>query len=303
MEITWVGSGKGLNNIDGVMSHYSVAAMRKLGYDVIWTTQREFRHEPKTKVTVFQDIHFLDFGKLLAEKRKYNLIYIVWAYADSVDKVIQTGELWDHVFESAESCADRVRSHGIESSWLPFAAPDGFVPWPQATEPKWDVIYIGSAYGKKEARFQELLAPTIANANFFLAGYGREYGPLDHYRHPHFYARANVCVHVTVPEEAHEYKSPGLRVMETMACKKLLITDHWRGVEDVFDVGRELVVADNADDFLSMVRYYIAHPAEREKIATAGFENVNANHRYINRMRKISDVIVTKNTKQKGRFR
>lgn len=302
MEITWVGSGKGLDNIEGVMSHYSVRAMHKLGYDVIWTTQREFDHRPCTRVTVFQDLHFLDFNKLRDEKRKHGLIYILWAYADSIDKVIAYGDLWNHVFESAESCAQRLRDNGIEASWLPFAAPDGFIPYPQKVTPEWDVIYIGSNYGKKEERFQRLLAKTIASTNFFLAGYGRKYGPIDHYRHPYFYARAKVCVHVTVPEEAKEYKSPGLRILETMACGKMMITDHWLGVEEVFDVGREIIVADSADDFLEKVEYYVTHDNEREAIARAGFAKVDQAHRYIHRMQEIDRVIKMKNYEQIGRW-
>jgi spore maturation protein CgeB len=45
--------------------------------------------------------------------------------------------------------------------------------------------------------------------------------------------------------------SPSVRLFEAGACGTPIVSDRWPGIEDVFTPGREIVLADSADDVLA----------------------------------------------------
>jgi spore maturation protein CgeB len=69
------------------------------------------------------------------------------------------------------------------------------------------------------------------------------------------------------------------------------ISDGGQYLEQFFDVGEEIVSYRNADDLIDKVRYYLAHKAERERIALNGFRRVNKNYKIADLLIKAGDLI------------
>ena len=83
-----------------------------------------------------------------------------------------------------------------------------------------------------------------------------------------------------------------MRVFEGAACGALVLTDSTaNGLGELFDLGREIVTFADDADLLDQVRYYLAHPAEREAIAAAGWRRVQAEHGYTQRMRQLLETV------------
>lgn len=73
---------------------------------------------------------------------------------------------------------------------------------------------------------------------------------------------------------AHVDSAAGLagniRMFEVTAMGALLVTEASPNIAEIFEPGREIVTYESAADAVDKLRYYLAHPEEREAIARAG---------------------------------
>ncbi len=69
------------------------------------------------------------------------------------------------------------------------------------------------------------------------------------------------------------------RVFEVPACGGFLLTNDCAQVHRLFRVGEEMVVYRDLDDLVEKVRYYLAHPEERQAIALRARDRVLREHR------------------------
>lgn len=83
-----------------------------------------------------------------------------------------------------------------------------------------------------------------------------------------------------------------MRVFEGTACGALLLTDSVaNGLEDLFELGHEIVVFQDDQDLIDKIDYYLSHPEEREQIARAGYERTVSCHTYQHRVQSMVDQI------------
>jgi spore maturation protein CgeB len=74
----------------------------------------------------------------------------------------------------------------------------------------------------------------------------------DHHRA--FYASQKWTLNVTRAEMVRAGHSPSVRLFEAAACGVPILTDEWRGIEEVFEPGREIAVARTGADALAVLR-------------------------------------------------
>ena len=83
-----------------------------------------------------------------------------------------------------------------------------------------------------------------------------------------------------------------MRVFEGTACGALVLTDSVaNGLENLFEIGHEIVTFDNDADLLGKVAYYLENEEERERIAQAGYERTHAQHTYLHRVEQMIDMV------------
>ncbi|EPR43890.1 protein of unknown function DUF3880 [Desulfovibrio sp. X2] len=70
------------------------------------------------------------------------------------------------------------------------------------------------------------------------------------------------------------------RVFDVPACGAFLVTDHREQMEELFAPGREVACYAEPGEAEDMVRHYLAHPAERERIVAAARERILRDHTY-----------------------
>lgn len=78
------------------------------------------------------------------------------------------------------------------------------------------------------------------------------------------------------------------RNFEVPACRGFLLSGPAYGLEEYFEIGKEVVVYQNADDLADKITYYLQHDKEREQIAQAGYECALRDHTY---EKRFSDIL------------
>lgn len=83
------------------------------------------------------------------------------------------------------------------------------------------------------------------------------------------------------------------RVFETTGRGGFLMMPYIKGIEDLFEIGKEIVTFKFGDfgDLKKKIDYYLVNDEEREKIRLAGFERTRKDHTYRQRWIKILEDI------------
>ena len=83
------------------------------------------------------------------------------------------------------------------------------------------------------------------------------------------------------------------RVFETTGRGGFLLMPYIKGIEDLFEIGKEIITFKFGDfkDLKKKIDYYLINDEEREKIRLAGFERTKKDHTYKNRWIKILEKI------------
>jgi len=82
-----------------------------------------------------------------------------------------------------------------------------------------------------------------------------------------------------------------MRLFEATACGALMITPYVPYLEELFDLGKEIVIYEDLYDLLDKINYYLKHEGERKKIAKAGQKRTLRDHTYDKRVDKIIEVL------------
>lgn len=82
-----------------------------------------------------------------------------------------------------------------------------------------------------------------------------------------------------------------MRLFEATGCGALLITDYKENLNELFEIGKEVVAYRSSEECAALVKYYLAHPSEAEKIARAGQERTLRDHTYSKRMVWTSEIL------------
>ncbi len=137
-----------------------------------------------------------------------------------------------------------------------------------AADPTHDLGYMGTHSDDRSAGLDALL---LAPARRWRAGRFTVAGP-NHPRtetwpanvqyvphlappdHPAFYGSQRFTLNLTRADMRAAGWSPSVRLFEAAACGTPIISDRWCGIEDVLTPGREIFLADSADEVLALLR-------------------------------------------------
>ncbi len=129
--------------------------------------------------------------------------------------------------------------------------------------------------------------------------------------------RTNDFYRVYMPEEVGQVYSQSrivfncsiagdvtMRIFEGTACGAMVLTDSIaNGLDELFDIGREIVTYMDDADLLDKIAYYLAHGEEREAIARAGQRRTLAEHTYPHRMARLLEIVTAPNFRQRAPMR
>ena len=180
-------------------------------------------------------------------------------------------------------------------------AADTKVYHPEKDELTIPILYIGGAWPYKlknmSGYINKLKEKYSDKARFYGKGWPESYAfnSVTDEEYMKFIRKAQINIALHEPAQVHPYppNNGNERVFKLLAMKKFVISDHNPILGYHFDVGNEVVVANDPDHMLNLCAYYLEHPDEAEKIANNGFRKVLAEHTYTHRARRLLSLLAS----------
>jgi hypothetical protein len=145
-----------------------------------------------------------------------------------------------------------------------------------------DVLFAGDYLSTVHHGRNELLQFLAENIN--LNVYGRDSYLLNK-EHSLACRTAKICLgHSGWPDVELSMSARDYRIM---GAGGFLLTNHVKGIENWFKIGIECETYKSKEECLDKIKYYLNEPFKRKLIAKAGFDAVQANHKFEDRMRGI----------------
>jgi spore maturation protein CgeB len=164
-----------------------------------------------------------------------------------------------------------------------------------------DVVFVGAMHrGKMEflARVKKALGPKLVlrglcspqkNAWFNVRhGFPGWIRPLGFEEYVPLYQRAKIGINV---HNRGDFSVGNYRLFDLPANGVLQISDGGPWLGSFFQVGNEIVGYRDVDELVSLVHHYLAHDAERERIARNGYRRAMRDHRFPLRMKQAGALI------------
>ena len=84
-----------------------------------------------------------------------------------------------------------------------------------------------------------------------------------------------------------------LRIFEAVCAGALLITEYVDGLEDFFELGKEIISFETKEEAAEKIKYYLTYENEneREEIAKAGYQRFLKDHTSKIRLTKLLETI------------
>lgn len=209
----------------------------------------------------------------------------------------------DIMVSSFPHFVERFRAAGITTYYQPLAFDprilESLPSTPYLARPI-ECSFIGGISPSHHNGYQ-LLEQLAAKLPMEFMGYGAESLPLDSFiRKSHrgevwgremfraFQAsRITVNRHIDVAENY----ANNMRLFEATGCGALLITDYKDNLNDLFEIGKEVVAYRSAEECIDLIHYYRQHTDEAGKIAASGQARTLRDHTYILRMGQTGEIL------------
>jgi spore maturation protein CgeB len=169
---------------------------------------------------------------------------------------------------------------------------------PVAIAQRWDLGYLGTYSADRQPKVEALLLdPARRRPELRFAAAGPQYpltvdwpANLDRFdnlppsAHARFYAAQRFTLNVTRAEMVRAGWSPSVRLFEAGACGVPVISDWWEGLDEFFEPGREILIAEDGDDVL---RHLALPERVRAAIGSAARRRVVRGHSAERRAREL----------------
>jgi len=129
-------------------------------------------------------------------------------------------------------------------------------------------------------------ADSLTNTSPIRERHGGEVWGMDMYR---ALARSKITLnrHINVAEN----NANNMRLYEATGVGAMLLTDRKDNLQDLFEIGKEVVAYSSKEEAVELVRHYLEHPKEAERIAEAGQARTLRDHTYAQRMQELVPIL------------
>jgi len=104
------------------------------------------------------------------------------------------------------------------------------------------------------------------------------------------YNASKIVLNIHDNEMKYGGMKSNIRSFEAMGCGAFVLSDKPDGIEDIFDIDKQIVCFKSKKQLLYFVDYYLENEKEREKIARRGQKRTYKDHTFYNRMKKVISV-------------
>jgi spore maturation protein CgeB len=237
-----------------------------------------FVQEHATGITAFYDI---DTPVTLAKLRQNDHEYLAPSLIPNFDLYLSfTGGPTLDLIESR---------YGAASARPLYCSVDPALYRPTKARRRWDIGYLGTYSRDRQPKLEKLLfepARRSPDRRFVVAGaqypknvdWPANVDHIDHLppsRHARFYSSMGWALNLTRDDMVALGYSPSVRIFEAAACATPMVSDSWRGLDQMLQPQKEIAIADDPETVMQL----LAMPEEkRAAIGRAARRRVLAAH-------------------------
>ena len=205
------------------------------------------------------------------------------------------------LYHKDETIIQNYRDRGVRQVGFWWVGTDPEVFYPRPREKRYDVIFMANNadFLKGHQKRRDLIEAIIAkDINLDLFGRGWDYLSDIENAHLHPFVNdeefaqacsgAKITLGFNAVNDVRMYAS-WRRPLNSMASGAFHLTRYFPGLEDVFENGKHLVWFHSIPEAIDQIEYYLAHDREREKIASAGRQEVLMHHTWDDRIADMLD--------------
>lgn len=170
-----------------------------------------------------------------------------------------------------------------------------------------DVSFFGYGNTLREEWMTNMItkpSQVLLNSNFSVAGGGftmdlgnaKFKGDLSFSDYRHFCCRSKICLNITRWSHTSVYASSTARPFELAAFGACIVSQPYNGIEEWFEVGREIIMVNNEAEVLSVYHYLLDSDNEREKIGEHARQRILKDHTYHHRAKELIRALSSSNT-------
>lgn len=140
--------------------------------------------------------------------------------------------------------------------------------YPEKRDIQWNLGYLGTYSDDRQPALKALMldaAEKFDEGKFVVAG--AQYPPHIHWHHNvqriehlppsehrEFYNSQCFTLNITRQDMKQAGYSPSVRLFEAAACGTPIISDYWEGIDEIFEIGSEILIAHSADDTIRYLK-------------------------------------------------
>ncbi len=211
--------------------------------------------------------------------------------------------IFDRIFTSFPHYVERFRSLGVPSSYLRIAFEPKVLDRLGEVARELDAVFVGGFNVQIYESTMPVLEEVARRGRIEFWGYGSEYLKSESPIRAHYHGEAwgldayRILARSRVALNRHGDVAEGfannMRLYEATGVGTCLVTDSRIDLGNFFEVGKEVVTYDNADDCVEKINYLLDHEEERSAIAVAGQRRTLTEHTYHHRMQELAEILET----------
>lgn len=210
-------------------------------------------------------------------------------------------EEFDLILTSFPHFVERLKDMDIDSEYFKIAFEPRILEKTGKQKRIYDIVFIGSftPQHKRGTRVLENLAKKfpvhvwgrgikfLSPASPLMNNFHGEAWGLNMYK---ILASSKIVVnrHIDVAEDY----ANNMRLYETTGMGTLLITDEKKNLNNLFEIGKEIMTYRNETDLVNKIKYYLNNEKAQRRIAEAGQRRVLKDHTYAIRMKELEKILL-----------
>jgi len=199
--------------------------------------------------------------------------------------------VFDAFFTNSKGVIPELKKMGAKNVHTLYYAADPKLFKPVIVDKDIDISFYGHGSELREEWMKKMIAEpsrVLSDRNFSIGGIGldidlgnsRMAGYMNYSVFRRFCCQSKICLNITRWSHTSVYASATARPFELAAFGACIISQPYSGIEEWFDIGREIIVTDNETDISSLYQQVLDSVDEREKMGKRARARLLKDHTY-----------------------
>jgi len=209
---------------------------------------------------------------------------------------------YDVFFTNSKGCIADLEGMGAKNVHALYYGIDPDLAAPVETEQDIDVSFFGYGSDFREEWMEKMItipSRELPGVSFSVAGGGfgidlgnaRMPGDLSYSQWRQHCCRSKINLNITRWSHTSVYASSTSRPFELASFGSCIVSQPYNGIEEWFDIGKDLLVVNSAEEAVNMYRQLLSDPALRKKLGAKARAKVLKEHTYKKRAAEFIDVV------------